>query len=82
MLHGRPLEGRVVVGSMVRVLNLKSDREQTFRLVSPNEVDPSSGKISVESPVGQAVFNHSAGDEVTVRAPSGELQLRVLEVVG
>jgi transcription elongation factor GreA len=74
--------GRANVGSTVRVLNLKADREQTFHLVSPNEVDPSNGKISVESPVGQAVINHSVGDEVTVLAPSGELQLRVIEVIG
>jgi transcription elongation factor GreA len=74
--------GRANVGSTVRVLNLKVNREQTFHLVSPNEVDPSSGKISVESPVGQAVIHHGAGDEVTVNAPSGELQLRVIEVIG
>jgi transcription elongation factor GreA len=66
----------------VRVLNLKADREQTFHLVSPNEVDPSNGKISIESPVGQAVINHGPGDEVTVNAPSGQLQLRVIEVIG
>ncbi len=74
--------GRANVGSTVRVLNLKAGREQTFHLVSPNEVDPSQGRISVESPVGQAVIHHTAGDEVTVNAPSGELQLRVLEVIG
>ena len=74
--------GRANVGSTVRVLNLKADREQPFHLVSPNEVDPSNGKISIESPVGRAVINHGAGDEVTVNAPVGELQLRVLEVIG
>jgi transcription elongation factor GreA len=74
--------GRANVGSTVRVLNLKADREQTFHLVSPNEVDPSNGKISIESPVGQAVINHGPGDEVTVNAPSGQLQLRVIEVIG
>src|SRR4029078_6456560 len=66
--------GRANVGSTVRVMNLKVNREQTFHLVSPNEGDPSSGKISVESPVGRAVIHHGAGDEVTVNAPSGELQ--------
>ena len=37
---------------------------------------------SIESPVGQAVINHGTGDEVTVNAPSGQLRLRVLEVIG
>ena len=74
--------GRANVGSTVRVLNLKVEREQVFHLVSPNEVDPTNGKISIESPVGQAVINHRTGDEVTVKAPSGEMHLRVLEVIG
>ena len=74
--------GRANVGSTVRVLNMKVNKEQTFHLVSPNEVDPANGKISVESPVGQAVINHGPGDEVTVNAPAGQLLMRVLEVIG
>ena len=74
--------GRANVGSTVRVLNLAGEREQTFQIVSPNEVDPAGGKISAESPVGRAVLNHGPGDEVTVSAPAGEQRLRVLEVDG
>lgn len=74
--------GRANVGSTVRVLNLAGEREQTFQIVSPNEVDPADGKISAESPVGRAVLNHGPGDEVTVSAPAGEQRLRVLEVDG
>lgn len=75
-------DGRANVGSTVRVLNMEQDREQTFHLVSPNEVDPGAGKISVESPVGAAVIDHVEGDEVLVRAPSGSVRLRLLEVAG
>ena len=74
--------GRANVGSTVKVLNLSQDREQTFQLVSPSEVDPADGKISVESPVGSAVIDHVPGDEVEVRAPAGAVRLRVLEVEG
>ncbi len=74
--------GRANVGSTVKVLNLSLDREQTFQLVSPSEVNPASGKISVESPVGLAVINQRPGDEVLVEAPAGQLRLRVLEVEG
>ena len=59
--------GRANVGSTVKVLNLEVDREQTFQLVSPSEVDPQGGKISVESPVGNAVIDHIPGDEVLVK---------------
>ena len=74
--------GRANVGSRVKVLNLSQDREQTFQLVSPSEVDPADGKISVESPVGSAVIDRVPGDEVEVRAPAGSVRLRVLEVEG
>jgi transcription elongation factor GreA len=74
--------GRANVGSTVKVLNLEQDREQTFQLVSPSEVDPADGKISVESPVGLAVINHVPGDEVMVNAPAGQVRLRVLDVEG
>ncbi len=74
--------GRADVGSTVKVLHLESSREQTFLLVSPAEVDPTNGKISVESPFGAAIINHVPGDEITVHAPAGAQQLRVLEVSG
>jgi transcription elongation factor GreA len=74
--------GRANVGSIVRVLNLESESEQTFHLVSPSEVDPANGKISIESPVGSAVKNQAPGDEVTVKAPAGTVRLRVIEVTG
>ena len=75
-------DGRANVGSTVKVLNLEMDREQIFQLVSPSEVDPAGGKISVESPVGLAVTNHVPGDEVMVNAPAGRVRLRVLDVEG
>lgn len=74
--------GLANVGSVVRLLNLASDAEQTFTLVSPNEVDPSNGRISIQSPVGVAVSNRGVGDEVEVNAPAGPMRYRVLEVIG
>ena len=74
--------GRANVGSTVKVLNLEVDREQTFQLVSASEVDPQGGKISVESPVGNAVIDRIPGDEVLVKAPAGPVRMRVLDVQG
>ena len=74
--------GRANVGSVVKLLNLKASREQTITLVSPNEVDPANGKISVESPMGVAVLNRAVGDEVTVNAPAGTITFRVIDVQG
>src|SRR5262249_39650234 len=74
--------GRANVGSVVKLLNMSTNREQSFTLVSPNEVDPAKGKISIASPVGVAVMNHKIGDEVTVNAPAGALVFKLLEVQG
>ena len=74
--------GRANVGSVVKLKNLKTNGEQEFTLVPPNEVDPKSGRISIESPVGMAVINHVPGDEVTVNAPSGPIPFKILEVNG
>jgi transcription elongation factor GreA len=74
--------GRANVGSTVKLLNLEHDREQVFKLVSPSEVDPRAGKISLESPIGKAMRNKMEGEVVTVTAPSGEMRFRVLEVQG
>jgi len=74
--------GRANVGSVVKLLNLQTEKEQEFTLVSPTEVDPKAGKISIKSPVGEAVINHLTGDEVTVYAPSGPIGFRIVEVRG
>ena len=75
-------QGRANVGSTVKLLNFASEREQTFQLVSPTEVDPANGKISTESPIGLALIDRLAGDEVTVQAPSGMLHFKLIEVIG
>jgi len=74
--------GRANVGSVIKLKNLKTNSEQEFTLVAQNEVDPKSGKISIDSPVGLAVINHIPGDEVTVNAPSGPIPFKIVDVKG
>ena len=61
----------VHVGSSVRLLNLRTDSEVTYKIVGSNEANPSDGKISDESPVGAALIGHSVGDAVAVEVPVG-----------
>lgn len=70
----------VEIGSTVVVINLKSGAEVTYTLVRPSEVNPAQGRISIESPVGQAFLQRSPGDEVQVAAPSGTLMFRIERV--
>ena len=68
------------LGCTVVLLNLKSNLEVSYTLVRPAEADASLGKISLESPVGQSVLKKSAGDEVNVSAPSGNIRFRLERV--
>jgi len=70
----------VELGCTVVLRNLKSDKEVSYTLVRPTEADASQGNISFESPVGQSVFKKSAGDEVNVSAPSGNIRFRIERV--
>jgi transcription elongation factor GreA len=70
-------DGTVDLGSTVLVRNLQSNREMTYTLVLPGDVNPVQGKISLESPVGKALLHRRVGDEVEVQAPSGVLRLRI-----
>ncbi len=77
----RSTSGRASVGSVVKVVNMDDEKEFEYRLVSPREANAAERKISVESPVGKELLGRSAGDEVLVATPRGQLRLRV-EAVG
>ena len=64
--------------STVEVLDLDSDDEITYQLVSPDESDPKAGKISMTSPIGQALAGKQDGDEITVQTPRGEKNYEIL----
>ncbi len=76
------VKGIVNIGTVVKVVDEKSNREMTFRIVGSNEVDIAAGKISDVSPVGRALIGHKAGDIVTdtVEASNYTFTYRVVEV--
>jgi transcription elongation factor GreA len=53
----------------------------TYRLVMPEEADPTKGLISPSSPIGRALLNKEPGDEVTVQAPNGIRHLEIVRLV-
>jgi transcription elongation factor GreA len=73
-------DGRVRLGSHVTVLEVGYDEKETYHVVGPTEADPSKGKISHESPLGEALLGHSVGDEVTISAPAGQIVFKLLDV--
>jgi transcription elongation factor GreA len=71
---------RVVFGRTVVLFNLQTEEEVSYQLVGPYESDPDRGRISVNSPIGQALLGREKGDEVKVRTPKGLQEIEILEI--
>ncbi len=69
----------VEIGSHVTIQD-EDFPEETYHLVGPTEADPSKGKISYESPIGQALLEHKVGDTVEAETPGGVLKLKILKI--
>jgi transcription elongation factor GreA len=69
----------VEIGSTVTIQEGK-ETEETFSLVGPQEADPRNGKISYNSPIGEALLGHGVGDLVKAKTPGGEIQLRIISI--
>ena len=68
------------MGSTVTVYDKEFEEEQTFRITGSQEADPMNGLISEESPFGKALMGRVAGDEITVDAPAGTVEYKILSV--
>ncbi|MEJ5308797.1 MAG: transcription elongation factor GreA [Anaerolineae bacterium] len=74
-------DGRATLGSYVTVVEEGYDDEETYHIVGPLEADPTKGKISHESPLGESLLGRRVGDKVTVQAPAGTIEFRVVKIV-
>jgi transcription elongation factor GreA len=70
---------RVGIGSRVTVVE-EEEEPETYHIVGYAEADPKMGRISNQSPLGQALLGHRVGDEVIVNAPDGILRFRVIAI--
>ena len=61
----------------VEITNLANNRTMTYTIASPHEANLREGKISVKSPIAQALLGKKTGDIVEVRVPAGLLKLRI-----
>jgi transcription elongation factor GreA len=80
-LRPREASGSVVSrGSHVVVEDLDDAKTEEYVLVASAESDPEQGRVSDESPVGQALSGHRKGDVVEARAPRRTRHLRITRV--
>ena len=63
--------------SKVEITNQASNARMAYTLVSPHEANMKEGKISIKSPIGQALLGKKVGDVVDVRVPAGIIRLKI-----
>ena len=61
----------------VEMTNMKTNSRMTYTIASPHEANLREGKISIKSPIAQALLNKKVGDIVEVRVPAGQIRLRI-----
>lgn len=69
----------VGIGSHVTIQEADYPAE-TYHMVGPKEADPRNGRISHESPIGQALMDRRVGDEVEVETPGGKVKFKIVKI--
>ena len=72
--------GKVIFGSTIKVQDLNSNKEISYRLVGQDEADISKNLIFYKSPIGKALIGKNKGDIVSVNTPSGERNFEIQDV--
>ncbi len=71
---------KVRFGATVQLVDSENSEKIRYTIVGEDEADAKQGRISVTSPVAQALMNKSVGDEVSVKVPKGQRDLEVVEI--
>ena len=76
----RLVKDKVGLLSKVRITNVGNNATMSYTIVSPHEANMAEGKISIKSPIAQALLNKAVGDVVQVQVPAGMLKLRIDDI--
>ena len=71
---------KINLGCKVTVYDFEFEEEMELKIVGSTEANSLQGKISNESPVGQALMGHRKGDIVEVEMPAGVMKYEVLSI--
>ncbi|MBR6846053.1 MAG: GreA/GreB family elongation factor, partial [Bacteroidaceae bacterium] len=61
----------------VEITNLSNNMRMTYTIVNPHEANLREGKISIKSPIAEALLGKKAGETVEAQVPTGTVQLRI-----
>jgi len=71
---------KVGLGSTVSIKYVDDQEQDEYKIVGSQEADPFASKISNESPIAKALFDHKVGDVVTVESPNGSYEVEIIEI--
>ncbi|BAP85466.1 transcription elongation factor GreA [Paucilactobacillus hokkaidonensis JCM 18461] len=70
----------VSLGRSVTFKELPDEEPETYTIVGQSEADPTTGKISNESPIAVGLLGHKLNEEVTIKIPSGDMKVKIISV--
>jgi transcription elongation factor GreA len=73
--------GVVDLGERVGLRDLKTGARHEYELVGTFEADPTTGRISAASPLGQALIGRRRGEVAVIQTPKGRRRLKILSVM-
>ena len=71
---------KVLLYSTVKIKNTKSNMTMTYSIVPEKEADFKSGKISINSPIGQGLLGKKVGEVAEIMVPAGKMFFEILEI--
>ena len=91
MIKGKIVDARIIdetdintdevqILTKVRVLNLKTNQEKVYQLVTEGEANILEGKIATTTPIAKGLLGKKAGDTAEVVVPAGKMQCKILEI--
>ena len=71
---------KVSILSKVKIKNKKNGAQMTYTLVSEEEADLKTGKISVKSPIGKGLLGKKVGESAEIQAPAGKIEFEIQDI--
>ena len=71
---------KVSILTRVKVINLNTKKEMTYKIVSEKEADLKAGKISITSPIGKGLLGKKVGETAEVQAPAGMIKFKIEDI--
>jgi len=73
-------QDQVLIGAKVKLVDMDTEEEMEYLLVSELEADYNQNKISITSPVGEGLLGHKENEVVEIKVPAGLLKYKIIKI--